>query len=149
MKMPSEETLPTPLKPITRRNAMEISHTRFDYDVERVVSAVLLATGMAREPKAETEVLEHLRMQMLISRDSRELRELLYELEAYLAKHPHSPEARLLKEQMQAAMRHAEDMEHPKAKSAPQARSSMRLGRSLLFLLVILGIIVFLLSRFF
>src|SRR5262245_50671331 len=54
----------------------------------------------------------------------RELRELLYELEAYLAKQPHSPEARLLKDQMQVAMRRSEDMEHPSSATMEYKRTS-------------------------
>ena len=36
MTMPSGETLPPSLKPLTRRNAIEISNTRFNFDVERL-----------------------------------------------------------------------------------------------------------------
>lgn len=57
--MPKIETLPTPLKVLTRRNAMEISHTRFEYDVERVVSAVRLTLGRRQDaPNDETRLLE-------------------------------------------------------------------------------------------
>ena len=79
--MPSEETLPASLKPLTRRNAMEISHTRFDYDVERVVTAVRLALGVdEKAPEGETGLLEHVREQMLLSTSAWELRKALYEL---------------------------------------------------------------------
>jgi hypothetical protein len=114
MKMPSEEMLPGPLKPLLRRNAMEISHTRFNYDVERVVKAVSEALGNQAN-EGETDVLEHLRKQMLSSFTSWELRQSLYELEAYLANNPHSAEGRLLKDKMQDAMRRAEQMEQPAA----------------------------------
>ena len=40
MTMPTEETLPTSLKALARRNAMEISNTRFDFDVDRLITAV-------------------------------------------------------------------------------------------------------------
>ena len=40
MTMPSPETLPVPLKPLSRRNAIEISHTRFNYDVEQLTTAI-------------------------------------------------------------------------------------------------------------
>src|SRR5262245_11800925 len=33
MSMPSVDTLPHPLKPLSRRNAIEISNTRFNFDV--------------------------------------------------------------------------------------------------------------------
>jgi hypothetical protein len=40
MTMPSEDILPVPLQPLTRRNALDISNTRFNFDVERVITAV-------------------------------------------------------------------------------------------------------------
>ena len=40
MTMPSENILPAPLQPLTRRNAIEISNTRFNFDVERLITAV-------------------------------------------------------------------------------------------------------------
>jgi hypothetical protein len=40
MKMPAEMILPAPLKALTRRNAMEISHTRFNYDLEQLITVV-------------------------------------------------------------------------------------------------------------
>lgn len=40
MAMPSEDILPVPLQPLTRRNAIDISNTRFSFDVERVITAV-------------------------------------------------------------------------------------------------------------
>jgi hypothetical protein len=99
--------------------------------------------------EGETELLAGLRRKMLVSHSSWDLQEVQYELDAYLAKFPHSTEGRLLKDKMQPAIRHAEETEHPKAMRPPPA-APMKLSRfPLLFLLVILGIIVFLLSRFF
>ena len=40
MTMPSEDNLPTLLQPLARRNAIEISNTRFNFDVERLITAV-------------------------------------------------------------------------------------------------------------
>ena len=40
MTMPSEESLPPPVRPITRRQAIEISNTRFNFDVERLLTAI-------------------------------------------------------------------------------------------------------------
>jgi hypothetical protein len=40
MTMPRAETLPDSLKPLSRRNAIEISNTRFNYDVEQLMTAV-------------------------------------------------------------------------------------------------------------
>ncbi|MHB8625693.1 MAG: uracil-DNA glycosylase family protein [Aggregatilineales bacterium] len=39
-RMPSPDELPTELTPLVRRNAIEISHQRFAYDVERLASAM-------------------------------------------------------------------------------------------------------------
>jgi hypothetical protein len=78
--------------------------------------------------------LGRLRKQMLISSSAWDLREQPYKLEAHMATYPHSPEARLLKDKMQAAMRRAEETERP-TMSAPQA---MR-APSLLRWLVVLG----------
>ncbi len=38
--MPNEDSLPSAVQPITRRNAIEISNTRFNYDVEQLINAV-------------------------------------------------------------------------------------------------------------
>ena len=73
----------------------------------------------------ETTLLESLRKAMLLSRSASELRQYLYQLEAYLANNPHSPEARLLKDNIQAAMRRAEAMEGPPAKAAMRARPQL------------------------
>jgi TIR domain len=83
----------------------------------------------------ETELLRRLRKEMLLSRSSRELRGSLYELEARLANYPHSPEARLLKDDMQTAILHAERKIPP-----PQARRPKTL--TLFLFLAVLGLLV-------
>jgi serine/threonine protein kinase len=109
----------------------------------RLMQTIKTVDQLPTPPEGETDLLERLRKQMLVAHTSWELRQLLYEVEAYLAKYPHSPEARLLKDHMQAAMRHAEDMENlPKT---PRKLSLLRW----LFGLVTLGIIVYALLRFF
>jgi len=118
----------------------------YDDGFKRLIQTIKTVDQLPTPPEGETDLLERLRKQMLVARTSWELRQLLYELDAYLANDPHSPEARLLKDKMQGAMRHAEDMEYPRSKAPPRVILSRF---SLLFLLVILGIIVFLLSRFF
>ena len=40
MTMPNEDSLPGPVRPINRRNAIEISNTRFNYDVGQLITAV-------------------------------------------------------------------------------------------------------------
>jgi formylglycine-generating enzyme required for sulfatase activity len=55
MTMPNEDSLPPPVQPITRRNAIEISNTRFNYDVEQLVTAVrkVLASSEAKRKPDE------------------------------------------------------------------------------------------------
>jgi hypothetical protein len=48
-RMPGEDELPEPLRALSRRNALEISNTRFGSDVERLVSIVRKTLG---EPAA-------------------------------------------------------------------------------------------------
>lgn len=102
----------------------------------------------------EADLLARLRKQMMLSPSSWDLRQALYELEAYLAKYPHSPEARVLKDNMQAAMRRAREMERPKA-SSPIERSRLEYPQKmggpspLLWLIVLatLGGIIYALLR--
>lgn len=69
------------------------------------------------------ELLAKLRTQMLTADSSWELRQIVYELDEHLARYPHSPEARLLKDQMVVALRRAEQYERPMPmeKAAPPA----------------------------
>ncbi len=43
--MPTEAELPAPLRPLARRNAIEIGHTRFEADIERLVAALRETIG--------------------------------------------------------------------------------------------------------
>jgi hypothetical protein len=49
--MPTEEVLPEPLRALARRNAIEISNSRFNSDVERLVEAVRKVLGEADAPR--------------------------------------------------------------------------------------------------
>lgn len=71
---------------------------------------------------SESEILERLRLRMLAASNSRELRQTLYEAEGYLAKYPHSAEARLFKDSIQIAMRRAEEIERPRARKSMKMR---------------------------
>lgn len=51
-EMPSAEDLPDILKPLTRRNAVELSHSRFVNDTDRLARALALPAGEAREAAA-------------------------------------------------------------------------------------------------
>ena len=77
---------------------------------EQVVAAV--RRGSIRDDgfresavEIETELLARLRKEMLMASSPREIKRLQYELEAHMAKYPHSPEARLLKDTMEDATR--------------------------------------------
>lgn len=72
-------------------------------------------TAISGLTPSEHEILESLRLRMLSADSSWELRKILYESEEYLAKYPHSPGARLFKDNVSAAMRRAEEMEQPAA----------------------------------
>jgi hypothetical protein len=51
--MPHEDTLPAPLRPLARRNAIEISNTRFNFDIERLITAV--RNALSDTVKAESQ----------------------------------------------------------------------------------------------
>jgi hypothetical protein len=55
MEMPSQKLLPPPLKALSRRQAMEISHTRFEYDVGQVITKIREILG---QDKRHTDVEE-------------------------------------------------------------------------------------------
>src|SRR5262245_33503265 len=125
----------------------------YEDGIKRLIQALEPTYKPPRPPYAlgkkategETDLLERLRRQMLVARTSWELRELLYELDDYLGKFPLSPEARLLKDKMQAAMRHAEQMEGWSILfSARKSQKTLLWSLTLLLiLLVVLGYIVY------
>jgi hypothetical protein len=51
--MPTEEALPEPLRALARRNAIEISNTRFKSDVDRLVEAVSKVLGESNAPPTQ------------------------------------------------------------------------------------------------
>src|SRR5215471_7871911 len=63
MTMPKEDSLPTPVRPITRRNAIEISNTRFNYDVDQLVTAVGKILDAAEAKRKADEEQERNRAQ--------------------------------------------------------------------------------------
>ncbi len=48
--MPSADDLPEPLKPLTRYNALELSDSRWDFDVARLVKRLETAVARSRHP---------------------------------------------------------------------------------------------------
>jgi hypothetical protein len=55
MTMPNEDSLPPPVKSITRRHAIEISNTRFNFDIERLITAVRKILDEAESPRKADE----------------------------------------------------------------------------------------------
>lgn len=83
-----------------------------------------------RVTDVESETLGRIRREMLLSPSSRELRRSMYEIESHLARYPHSPAGRELKDQVQIALLRAEAYERPLAsKLASDARSDIRMSR--------------------
>ncbi|HET7896838.1 MAG TPA: SUMF1/EgtB/PvdO family nonheme iron enzyme, partial [Flavisolibacter sp.] len=60
--IPNPEDLPDDLKPLTRRNAIELSHTRFHSDVDRLIKAIQ-KTISDQEAKAKVKAEEEKRLQ--------------------------------------------------------------------------------------
>ncbi|MGH8546750.1 MAG: toll/interleukin-1 receptor domain-containing protein, partial [Gammaproteobacteria bacterium] len=96
----------------------------------------------------ERELLARLRTQMLTADSSWGLRQTVYELDEHLAKYPHSPEARLLKDQMVVAMKRAERYEDRAASVGAPAKMAYRASpvRWLAYAIIvaILGFLIYL-----
>lgn len=96
---------------------------------------------------SESEILERLRKQMLIAKTAWELKKVLYELEEYIAKYPHSPDARLLKDKIEIGKRLTE-MKHQATETDIDASEDL-IGRWLywgcyIWPILFVGAIVFL-----
>jgi hypothetical protein len=61
--MPTEELLPEPLRALARRNAIEISNSRFNSDVDRLVEAVSKVLGESNVPHSQEGSRSHRTMQ--------------------------------------------------------------------------------------
>ena len=57
--MPPKTNLPDALKKLSHRNALEISDTRFDYDVGRLIERLQKLLGMPEPPPPTPEVRKH------------------------------------------------------------------------------------------
>jgi TIR domain len=81
MTMPTEDSLPSSVQHITRRNAIEISNTRFNSDVDRLITAVrrILKTP---EPKRKADEKNRRRIEEERSRAEQEATQLRLEAEA-------------------------------------------------------------------
>ena len=80
--------------------------------IENVAREIMRAVSDANMPeyvehqvaRYELELLTRLREQMLLAKTSFELRQTAYELDEHLARYPHSPEARILKDLVVASI---------------------------------------------
>ena len=54
-RMPTKEDLPEALAPLSRRNAIELSETRFHADVDRLIEAIEKPRGVAKTEKTTAE----------------------------------------------------------------------------------------------
>ena len=61
--MPTEELLPEPLRALARRNAIEISNSRFNSDVDRLIEAVSKALGESNVSPSQERFRSHRTMQ--------------------------------------------------------------------------------------
>jgi hypothetical protein len=64
-------------------------------------------------------MLRVLRQALLVARWPWELQKILYELEEYLAQHPHSVEGRILKDSVQTAIQRMKEKERASAPAEP------------------------------
>nr|VFK19332.1 MAG: PEGA domain-containing protein [Candidatus Kentron sp. LFY] len=93
---------------------------------ELLAACGLVAKVWKPERKIESEeVLSDLRRRVLTAQSPGELRKLLYELEEYMVKHPHSPEARMLKNSIEEAMKR-EERAAEMMPSPPRERASLK-----------------------
>ena len=100
-----------------------------------VSEAVQRVSGNAEDSasklaRIESESLEIIRRDMLTSHSSRDLRRSTYELEAHLARYPHSVEARELNDQLKVALLRAEAYESPGAGAPRRSAPPMQYARS-------------------
>jgi TPR repeat protein len=113
--MPRGDDLPDGLKPLARRNAVEISHTRFDSDAERLVRA-LTQIEEARKQREADEAARHAAAQ-----EVRKAAEAEAELAARLAE-----EARERREAEAAALL-AKTEEERRAREAAAPAQALRI----------------------
>lgn len=121
-----------------------------DFTAEKIVNAV---SNSHDNPELsdkhigpnEEEVLQSLGHQMLMANSSWELRRTLYELEEYMARYPHSPDARILKDRIVAGMRQAKRIEAPaeRAPSMERPASAAYAGGPRLLWRIIVWLVVF------
>jgi hypothetical protein len=117
-----------------------------DRGLDIVADQIAMAVHRASRDRPDEEqppeaVLSVYRRRMLLAAGRRDLQQILYELEDFLRQFPAHPQARLLKDDILTALRHAEGS----AKAPPAAERSMFFV--FLVLLILLGVVLYLLSR--
>ncbi|MCU7932518.1 MAG: toll/interleukin-1 receptor domain-containing protein [Candidatus Thiodiazotropha sp. (ex Codakia rugifera)] len=122
-----------------------------DYVADQIVRAVKgssieIDPSINRLMATEDDILERLGHQMLTARSSSDLRYTLYELEEYMEKYPRSPQARMLKDRIEAGKRRAEELEAPRTLGLPKADAPMKARSVGIFVKIILGLLFFLVS---
>jgi DNA polymerase len=57
-RMPAPNMLPEDIAPLSRRNAIELSHERFGYDVDRLIEAMrnAISAGFSMKPRTDPEI---------------------------------------------------------------------------------------------
>ncbi|MFN2598216.1 MAG: toll/interleukin-1 receptor domain-containing protein [Pyrinomonadaceae bacterium] len=112
--------------------------------IQSLVAAVgsFLGTEPAPAPAPPDPVAE-VRRRMLASGSARDLRECSYLLDGFLAKNPHHAEARLLKDQIEMAIRRETQPARPyAAMAAPPPRVAARGGLGLKILLALVCLLL-------
>ena len=72
MTMPNEDSLPSPVQPVTQRNAIEVSNTRFNFDIERLITAVRKVLNEKEAKRKADEEAERNRLEQEAEQRRRE-----------------------------------------------------------------------------
>jgi hypothetical protein len=141
------------LSPLLADRLAVSTSTGLKHVADQVIRAVRASAGA--EPRylasceSEEQTLRRIREKMLVARSSRDLRGALYELEAYLARYPHSPDARMLRDELSDAAQSEARMHRLDLDPSPRARSGATsavdwiVALALLLLLVALWLVRF------
>jgi hypothetical protein len=96
-------------------------------------------------PSGEDEVLSSLRKEMFVANSAQELQRIIYKLEDYIVKYPHSTDARLLKDEINVAIRRTVAGLGPLSAKPRKAVMKPKSGRPLLITIasaIVIAIIV-------
>jgi hypothetical protein len=119
-----------------------------DRGLDIVADQIAMAVHRASRDRPDEEqppeaVLSVYRRRMLLAAGRRDLQQILYELEDFLRQFPAHPQARLLKDDMLTALGHVVE----KQKMSPKSQLVILLP--LVLLILLLGVLVYLLSKWF